>query len=189
MRTFLAALAAGLMACAAIPAAAQDMDALAKSLAANPKPETQPSCPKKLPDGSCPDTVDTRQMRLPGAGGASSAGAAMVRAVRLNINMTFVKGSAELTAAARAKLDSFVKAIASVGSLRPFTVEGHTDSSGPRNVNLALSQARADSVVKYLAANGVDKSKMTAKGFGPDQTLKGHSPEDAANRRVEVSAS
>ena len=189
MRTFLAAVAAGLMASVSIPAAAQDMDGLAKSLAATPKPETQPACPKKLPDGSCPDTVDTRQMRLPGAGGAGAATAAMTRAVRADISMTFVKGSAELTAAAKAKLDRFVKALASVGSYRPFTVEGHTDSSGPRSVNVALSQARADAVVHYLAANGVDKSKMTAKGYGSDQTLKGHSPDDAANRRVEVSAS
>jgi outer membrane protein OmpA-like peptidoglycan-associated protein len=53
---------------------------------------------------------------------------------------------------------------------------------------MALSQARAESVVHYLAANGIDKSKMVAKGYGSEQTLKGHAPEDAANRRVEVSA-
>ena len=186
MRTFLAAVAAGLIAGIAVPAASQDMEGLAKSLSTAPKPETPPACPKKLPDGSCPDTVDTRQMRLPGAGAAA---AAVTHAVRANISMTFVKGSAELTAAAKAKLDRFIKALVSVGNYRPFTVEGHTDRSGSRDVNLALSQARADSVVHYLAANGVDKSKMTAKGYGFDRTLKGHSPDDAANRRVEVSAS
>ena len=189
MRTFLAAVAAGLMASVAVPAAAQDMEGLAKSLSATPKPENPPACPKKLPDGSCPDTVDTRQMRLPGAAGAGAAATSMMHAVQANISMTFVKGSAELTSAAKAKLDRFVKALMNVGSYRPFTVEGYTDSSGSRNANMALSQARADSVVHYLAANGVDKSKMTAKGFGPERTLKGHSPADPANRRVEVSAS
>ncbi len=183
-------MAAGLFAVASGPVSAQDMEGLAKSLSANPTPATAPTCPKKLPDGTCPDTVETRQMRLPGAGqAASSAATAVVHAVRADISMTFVKGSAELTAAAKAKLDRLVKALVSVGNYRPFTVEGHTDSSGPHDVNMALSQARANSVVHYLAANGVDKSKMTAKGYGPDRTLKGRSPEDPANRRVEVSAS
>ncbi len=176
MRTFLAAVAAGLVAVCGVPVQAQDMDALAKSLAAKPE----------APAG---DTVQTRQMRLPGAASASAAATAVVHAVRADISMTFLKGSAELTAAAKAKLDHLAKALARVGDYRPFTVEGHTDSSGPHEVNMALSQARADAVVHYLAANGVEKTKMTAKGFGPDRTLPGHSPADAANRRVEVSAS
>lgn len=192
MRTILAVTAAGLMALGAVSVHAQDMDALAKSLAAKPKPE-EPSCPKKLPDGSCPDTVETRQMRLPGAASASTAmsnaASSVSRAVRMDISMTFVKGSADLTAAARSSLDRLAKALVSVGSYRPFTVEGHTDSTGPRDVNMALSQARAQSVVSYLASNGVDKGKITAKGFGPDRPLKGHAADDAANRRVEVSAS
>lgn len=192
VRTFLAFTAAGLMALSAVPVQAVDMDALAKSLAAKPKPE-EPTCPKKLPDGSCPDTVETRQMRLPGAAAASSAmstaASSVSRAVRADISMTFVKGSAELTATAKAALDRLAKSLVAVGSYRPFMVEGHTDSSGTRDVNMTLSQARAQSVVTYLSNNGVDKSKMTAKGFGPDRTLKGHAPTDAANRRVEVSAS
>jgi OOP family OmpA-OmpF porin len=192
VRTFLAFTAAGLMAFGAVSVHAQDFDALAKSLAAKPKPE-EPACPKKLPDGSCPDTVETRQIRLPGAAAASSAmssaASSVARAVRLNISMTFVKGSAELTATAKGALDRMAKSLVSVGSYRPFMVEGHTDSSGPREINMALSQARAQSVVNYLTTNGVDKGRMTAKGFGPDRPLKGHASEDAANRRVEVSAS
>ncbi len=184
MRTLFAAVVAT-VALSGAPVAAQDMEGLAKSLSTT-KPETPPACPKKLPDGTCPDTVDTRQMRLPGAGAAASA---VGKAIRADISMTFVKGSADLTAAAKAALDRLAKALVAAGSYRPFTVEGHTDSTGPRAVNQALSQARADSVVRYLAANGVDKGKMTAKGFGPDRPLKGHSPDDAANRRVEVSAS
>lgn len=190
MRTLVTVVAAAMIAASGVPVAAQDMEGLAKSLSTTPKPETPPpACPKKLPDGSCPDTVDTRQMRLPGAATASSAVAGVSRAIRADISMTFVKGSAELTAAAKATLDRFAKALVSAGSYRPFTVEGHTDATGSRSVNQALSQARADSVVHYLAANGVEKSKMTAKGYGFDRPLKGHAPEDAANRRVEVSAS
>ncbi len=187
MRTLIAAVV-GVVALVGTPVAAQDMEGLAKSLSTT-KPETPPACPKKLPDGSCPDTVDTRQMRLPGAAAAGAAASAAGRAIRADISMTFVKGSAELTARAKAALDRLAKALVSAGSYRPFTVEGHTDSSGTPAGNQALSQARAESVAKYLAAKGVDQSKITAKGFGSDHPLKGHAPTDPANRRVEVSAS
>ncbi len=187
MRALSAFAAAGLIALGAVSVHAQDMDALAKSLA-EPKADA-PNCANPLPDGSC----KSRQMRLPGAAVATSAvsnaASSVSRAVRLDISMTFVKGSADLTAAAKTALDRLAKSLVAVGSYRPFLVEGHTDSSGTRDANLALSQARAQSVVSYLTSNGVDKTKITAKGFGPDRPLKGHSADDAANRRVEVSAS
>lgn len=198
MRTFLVVVAAGLIGVGApgvvISAAiAQDVEGLARSLAATPKPAEPAACPKKLPDGSCPDQVDTRQMRLPGAASIGAAtsrlASSAVSAIRSDISMTFVKGSSDLTAAAKATLDRFAHALTAASTYRAFTVEGHTDRSGSREINQALSQARAESVVHYLTANGVDKARMTAKGFGFDKTLKGHAPEDAANRRVEVSAS
>lgn len=191
MRIFVAVAAAGVMAFGAAAVQAQDVEGLARDLAAKPKPAETPACPKKLPDGTCPDTVDTRQMRIGGAASATMAKttAAVGRAIRSDISMTFVKGSAELTAAAKATLDRFAHALVAAGSYRPFTVEGHTDRSGSREVNQALSQSRAESVVHYLASAGVDTSRMTAKGFGFDRTLKGHTPDDPANRRVEVSAS
>lgn len=172
-------------------ASAQEFDSLAKSLAAEPK---APDCETKLPDGTCPDTVDTRQLLMQQGGArkvSSSAGKmtrAATRAVRQNISMTFEKGSAQLTAGARASLDKFAKALTAVGSYRPFDIEGHTDRLGSRAVNQALSQARAQSVVAYLADKGVDKSKVTARGYGYDRPLPGVPATSPSNRRVEVSA-
>jgi outer membrane protein OmpA-like peptidoglycan-associated protein len=189
VRIFVAVVAASVMALGAgTMVRAQDVESLARDLSAKPKP-TEAACPKKLPDGSCPDTVDTRQMRIGGAATAAAPVKAVARAIRSDISMTFVKGSAELTASAKATLDRFAKALVGAGTYRPFTVEGHTDKSGTREINQALSQSRADSVVRYLEKDGVDKSRMTAKGFGFDRTLPGKSAEDPANRRVEVSAS
>lgn len=110
------------------------------------------------------------------------------KVVQQNINMSFALGSAELTAAARAALDRFASGLVRIRTFRPFTVEGHTDRSGSRELNMALSGARANAVVDYLASKGVDRSRMTARGFGYDRTLPGLSATDAANRRVEVSA-
>jgi OOP family OmpA-OmpF porin len=188
VRTAFSGIATAMLLAASAPAlaAAPDVNALARDLAQ----PTAPDCEKKLPDGSCPDTVDTRQLVL--RGGAATSGAAVTRAVtkavRQNISMTFEKGSAQLTAGARATLDRFAKALVSVSTYRPFTVEGHTDSSGTRETNTALSQARAQSVVSYLAAKGVDRSRMNAKGYGFDRPLKGVPADQPQNRRVEVSA-
>ncbi len=173
-------------------AAEPDVDQLAKDLAAKPAPA--PGCEKKLPDGSCPDQVDTRQLVLRGATPAaattvtSHATRMVTKAVRQNISMTFEKGSAALTAGAMATLDRFSKALVSVSSYRPFTVEGHTDATGSRETNAKLSQARAEAVVNYLSTKGVDAKRMTAKGYGPDRPLPGIAPTAPSNRRVEVSA-
>lgn len=66
-------------------------------------------------------------------------------------------------------------------------IEGHTDSTGSEASNLALSQARAQTVLDSLVAQGIAASRLSAQGFGesrpkvPDTT-----PENRAiNRRVE----
>ncbi len=45
-------------------------------------------------------------------------------------------------------------------------VEGHTDSRGSDRRNLKLSDGRANAVLEYLSRQGVDESRMTAKGYG-----------------------
>jgi OOP family OmpA-OmpF porin len=66
-------------------------------------------------------------------------------------------------------------------------IQGHTDSQGSRAYNLDLSKKRAESVRTYLINGGVPASRLTAKGFGPDQpiTTNATSQGRAENRRVE----
>ena len=68
-------------------------------------------------------------------------------------------------------------------------VGGHTDNTGRRASNLRLSEARANAVRDYLISKGVDGSRMTAKGYGPDNpTAENTTPAGRlANRRVELS--
>ena len=67
-------------------------------------------------------------------------------------------------------------------------IAGHTDSVGTDAYNLALSERRANAAVSYLASQGVDRSRMRARGLGetepvmPNDTEAGRS----RNRRVEV---
>lgn len=50
--------------------------------------------------------------------------------------------------------------------LEQVVITGHTDRFGSAQYNEKLSQKRADAVKDYLAAKGVDKSKITASGKG-----------------------
>ncbi len=68
-----------------------------------------------------------------------------------------------------------------------FEIGGHTDSSGPDDYNLILSQARAQAVVNYLVNHGVDRIQLTAHGYGETRPVyPGKTKEaEAKNRRVE----
>jgi len=67
-------------------------------------------------------------------------------------------------------------------------VEGHTDNQGSAAANQALSEKRAQAVVAWLAAHGVDPSRLKAQGFGQTKPLADNSTDDgrAKNRRVEL---
>jgi outer membrane protein OmpA-like peptidoglycan-associated protein len=67
-------------------------------------------------------------------------------------------------------------------------VKGHTDSSGTESYNLKLSEERAESVRKYLVAEGVSASRVTAIGFGEAYPLVSNDTPSGRqqNRRVEL---
>lgn len=68
------------------------------------------------------------------------------------------------------------------------TIEGHTDNTGDASHNKKLSNDRAASVLATLVAQGIDKSRLSAKGFGAERPLVANDSEDnkAKNRRVEL---
>ena len=70
-------------------------------------------------------------------------------------------------------------------------VVGHTDSSGGRDLNMRLSQERADSVGSNLITQGVDASRISMSGVGPDQPVASNSTAagKAQNRRVTITLS
>ncbi|MBP5369051.1 MAG: OmpA family protein [Bacteroidales bacterium] len=67
-------------------------------------------------------------------------------------------------------------------------ISGHTDSSGSKEHNKALSEKRANSVVEWLEAHGINKARLTARGAGDSEPAASNATEDGrkANRRVEM---
>ncbi len=66
-------------------------------------------------------------------------------------------------------------------------VSGHTDSEGSEEANQLLSESRAQAVTEYLIANGIDKGRLQAKGYGENQPIADNATEQgrAQNRRTE----
>jgi OOP family OmpA-OmpF porin len=101
--------------------------------------------------------------------------------------VNFETGSTALTPGARDVLDRVARSLIRTPDIS-VEVSGHTDSTGRRETNIALSQQRAEAVAAYLAVRGVEASRMVARGYGPDRPLTTNSTVSgrAMNRRVEL---
>ncbi|MDR6985139.1 outer membrane protein OmpA-like peptidoglycan-associated protein [Rheinheimera pacifica] len=67
-------------------------------------------------------------------------------------------------------------------------IAGHTDDTGAYQYNMTLSQARADSVKRYLTAQNVQAIRIETQGYGPSYPIVPNTSEAnrALNRRVEI---
>jgi outer membrane protein OmpA-like peptidoglycan-associated protein len=109
---------------------------------------------------------------------------------RLIVNMSdvlFDFGRSELKPGAKEKLAKISGILISHPGLT-LEVDGHTDSVGSDEVNMKLSEQRADTVRAYLVTQGVAPDTITAHGFGKEQPV---ATNDTAagrqlNRRVEI---
>ena len=70
-------------------------------------------------------------------------------------------------------------------------VVGYTDSTGSKDLNMRLSQQRADSVASALITQGVAANRIRTTGMGPANPIASNSTAEgkAQNRRVEITLS
>ncbi|MBR8177987.1 OmpA family protein [Burkholderia ambifaria] len=103
-----------------------------------------------------------------------------------NRTIEFETGSATLTPQGRQILDQMAAALSKLQN-RTVDIIGHTDNSGNRTSNIALSQARADAVKGYLITKSIPPQQMTTTGVGPDQPIAPNETAEgrARNRRIE----
>lgn len=102
-------------------------------------------------------------------------------------DVLFSSGRAELAAGSASNLDKLVTALKS-DPTQNVEIDGHTDSQGSDEMNMSLSQRRADSVSLYLSGHGVDSSRLTATGKGEGYPVAGNETATGRqlNRRVVV---
>lgn len=107
-----------------------------------------------------------------------------IETIYYDFNKYFIRPDAE------AELDKLVQ----IMKENPVSVElgSHTDSRGSREYNLDLSQKRAESAVRYIVLQGIEASRITAKGYGESQLINQctdgvycSAAEHQANRRTE----
>ncbi len=100
----------------------------------------------------------------------------------------FDTGKAELKPESTPALEEVTKLLVADPKLKLWVV-GHTDWVGKLEDNMALSQARADAVVKALTtAHGIAPARLRAFGSGPLAPVASNATEEGRgkNRRVEL---
>jgi len=118
---------------------------------------------------------------------------ATVSRVGEGIAVTFPEGvlfgydSDQLQPAARDNMRRFAASLQKYPNTRTLIV-GHTDSDGSAAYNLGLSDRRALSAASFIAAEGVDRARITTAGRGEAEPIATNATDAGRqqNRRVEV---
>ena len=105
--------------------------------------------------------------------------------IALYIN--FETGKSDVKPESQNIIDQVEAMLKSNPSLK-ISIEGHTDNVGSPTSNQTLSDNRAKSVMNLLIAKGVDKSRLSAKGWGQSKPIVENTTDGnkAKNRRVEI---
>lgn len=107
--------------------------------------------------------------------------------IRIKGNILFETGAAKIQKQSFKILDEVAEVLLKNPTLGPVLVEGHTDNRGSRAINVDLSQRRARAVMDYLIGKGVERKRLSAKGFGFERPIATNDTAlgRAKNRRVE----
>ena len=106
---------------------------------------------------------------------------------RVAIQVNFAVDRAEILPGSQPQIEQVLALLREDPALR-LSIDGHTGASGDAGHNQRLSEARARSVVAALTGQGIDASRLEARGHGQAQPVADNATGDgrAKNRRVEL---
>ena len=107
--------------------------------------------------------------------------------IGLRRQVSFATGSDEILPNSEPLLLEVADALLRNPDLELVEIQGHTDSRGDHELNMRLSQRRAESVRRWLVQHGVEGARLTAKGYGPTLPIAPNitAYNRARNRRVQ----
>jgi outer membrane protein OmpA-like peptidoglycan-associated protein len=137
-------------------------------------------------DDRCPEQAETKNGFEDTDGCPDELPTAVKNFMGVIAGIEFDNNQATIRKASETALDKAVQILKEYPSLR-VEVIGHTDSRGARERNVELSLLRANAVREHLATQGIDPSRIVAKGEGPDVPITTNdSPAGRQkNRRIE----
>jgi OOP family OmpA-OmpF porin len=123
-------------------------------------------------DDGCPDEIPKEVKRYTG----------VIEGIYFDTDKDVIKSDSRPT------LDNAAKVMKEFPDMK-VEISGHTDTDGVREHNVDLSRRRAEAVRKYLIDAGIDPSRITTRGAGPDEPRDSNESEagKAKNRRIEFS--
>lgn len=100
-------------------------------------------------------------------------------------NIYFEFDKYDLKPESEAELKSIVDYLLINKDLR-FMIEGHTDNLGASDYNINLSEMRAKAVYNFLLSHGIERNRMSYKGFGALVPIASNDTQDGQklNRRI-----
>jgi OOP family OmpA-OmpF porin len=138
-------------------------------------------CPLDEDKDTVADNVD-QCPKTPEGATVNKAGCWVLNNVLFDLNQATIKP------AFYSELDKVVSILNSQAALG-IELEGHTCNLGSDAHNMKLSEKRANAVMDYLISKGIDKSRLSAKGYGETKPVESNDTDEGrqANRRVQIS--
>jgi SH3 domain-containing YSC84-like protein 1 len=137
------------------------------------------------PDGAKPLVAELNRYRR---GTGADIDASLSKRSRVTLNdLHFETGKADITPDSEATLNTVLTSLKNNPDWK-IRVEGFTDNVGSQEVNEKLSADRAEAVASWLADHGIDRSRLSSKGYGESRPIASNGNESgrAKNRRVEL---
>lgn len=103
-------------------------------------------------------------------------------------DVKFETGKADLPDKGREILDNLLAQLKVDNKNVYIEIQGHTDSRASETYNLKLGEARAESVRRYLAENGIPLHRISTISYGESRPIADNTTKDgqSKNRRVVI---
>lgn len=105
----------------------------------------------------------------------------------ISLYINFESGKAEIKPESQPIIEQIAKMMRDNPTLK-ISIEGHKDNVGTPQSNQTLSENRAKAVMDAIISKGIDKNRLSSKGWGQTKPIADNKTEEgkAKNRRVEI---